>query len=122
LICEICTKLGIETKNIKSSELNIPPKYKKIEGILEICKKLNAKTYITGPKAKNYIQNDLLFRELNIDLKFHEYHYPKYPQLYNDFEPNLSIIDLLFNTGESSPEYIWGNKCKNIEPETCVKS
>lgn len=107
---EIGDILGIETEYIKSSELNIQQRYKKLERILGICKKLNATKYITGPKARDYIQSDTPFCELGIKLKFQEYDYPKYPQLYGDFEPNVSIIDLLFNTGDESPEFIWGTR------------
>ena len=107
---EIGDKLGIKTKYIKSSELDIPPQHKKLERVLEICKKLDATKYITGPKAMDYIKSDTPFRELGIELIWQKYDYPKYPQLYGNFEPNVSIIDLLFNNGDKSPEFIWATR------------
>lgn len=110
LTCEIGDKLGIRTKYIKTSEFNIPLQYKKIERILEICKRLKATRYITGPRAGDYIHTDASFSELGIELKYQEYNYFPYPQLYGGFEPNVSIIDLLFNCGDSSSKFIWRQK------------
>lgn len=107
---KIGDELGIKTKYTKTSELNIPPQYKKLERVLEICRKLNATKYITGPKAKDYIPSDIPFRKLGIELIYQKYNYPKYPQLYGDFESYVSIIDLLFNNGDKSPEFIWGRR------------
>ncbi len=107
---EIGEKLGIKTIYIKASELDIPSRYKKLEKVIEICRKLKATKYISGPRAKNYIQSDMPFRELGIELIYQEYNYPKYPQLYGDFEHHVSIIDLLFNNGDKSPEFIWGRR------------
>ncbi len=36
------------------------------------------------------------------------YDYPAYPQLYGDYDANLSILDLLFMTGPEATRYIWG--------------
>ena len=38
------------------------------------------------------------------------YEYPEYRQLYRPFEHGVSVLDLLFNTGEKAPYYIWGWK------------
>ncbi|RKY62206.1 MAG: hypothetical protein DRP99_05910, partial [Candidatus Latescibacterota bacterium] len=37
-----------------------------------------------------------------IEVVFQEYEHPVYPQLYGDFVPNLSVVDLLFNCGPES--------------------
>lgn len=110
LTYEIGDKLGIKTRYVKSSDLDILPQYKKLERILEICRKLDATKYISGPKAKDYIRSDMPFRKLGIELIYQEYDYPKYPQLYGDFESCVSVIDLLFNNGDKSPEFIWGRR------------
>ena len=34
--------------------------------------------------------------------------YPEYPQLYPPFEHAVTILDLLFHTGQSATQYIWG--------------
>ena len=64
------------------------------------------KRYLTGPSAKNYL-DVRLFEAAGIEVTYPDYNYPEYPQLYGNFEPNLSILDLLFNTGSEAGQYIW---------------
>jgi hypothetical protein len=39
-------------------------------------------------------------------LEYLDYHYPEYPQLGPPFDPNLSILDLLFMAGPETMRYI----------------
>ncbi len=43
---------------------------------------------------------------------FQAFNHPVYPQLYGDFIPNLSLLDLLFNCGPDSLKILEGNLCK----------
>ncbi len=100
LIEFILKKNGITKKIIKSSELNIREKGSK--RILEICKSLNADTYISGmglPEKKYLDVND--FKQNQIKIEFQNFIYPEYEQIGNNFVSNLSIIDLLFNEGNN---------------------
>jgi len=36
-----------------------------------------------------------------------EYDYPEYEQRFPPFEPQVSIVDLLFAVGPEAPRYIW---------------
>lgn len=99
LIKYLAEKLGIKTELIKSSELNCAGK--KSEKLLNICKKLNADIYLSGKFGKNYL-DEKLFKENNIKVIYQDFKYPVYPQLYAEFIPNLSAIDLLFNCGPDS--------------------
>ena len=69
----------------------------------------NASEYISGPAAKDYINEDSFIKE-NIQIHWMTYGpYKRYDQLhsYNNFENNVSIIDLLFNVGlKNSYRYI----------------
>lgn len=97
--------LGLKTRFLSSSELGIASsKGDKILGILE---KVGATSYISGPSAKDYLcEKDFLNR--NIELIWKEYpDYPEYQQRYTPFMGKVSIIDLLFNVGEASPQFIW---------------
>lgn len=49
----ISKELGIKTQFIKSTDLDIEGK--KDDRLIDICKKLNADYYLSGPAAKNYI-------------------------------------------------------------------
>jgi len=47
-----------------------------------------------------------------VTVEYQDYDYPAYPQLHGAFDPFVSILDLLFNCGEESPQYIWGSTGK----------
>ncbi len=66
--------------------------------LLDICKKLGADNYLSGPDGKNYVSPDV-WRANGIKIGFQEFKHPKYPQLYGDFIPQMAAIDLLFNCG-----------------------
>ena len=103
-IKKICQYLQINTKIENSSN------YKQINGqsenLVNICIQSGAKEYISGPSAKNYII-EKLFEDKKIKLTWFNYgSYEKYEQLWGQFAHNVSILDLLFNLGESSRNYI----------------
>lgn len=104
----ICRLLSIShTRFVRSSSLDVEGR--KTERLVNICKVLGIKTYISGPAARNYIVDDLFDRN-GIRLVYHEYNYLPYKQLYEPFDPMVTVIDLLFNYGNDSPDYIWRNK------------
>ena len=84
--------------------------------ILNMCKKLDASTYIFGTLGKDYA-NVHEFEKNNIKLIFQDYNHPKYSQLYSEFVSHLSIIDLLFNHGPKSLEIILSN---NISQKSII--
>ena len=97
--------LGIDnTRFVRSSTL--PAQGTKTERLLSILTHLGARHYISGPSAKDYIEMDR-FNEAGITVEYMNYDYPEYPQLYGAFEPQVSILDLLFMTGPAAGEYIW---------------
>lgn len=105
----ILKKMNIKTKIVFSSELKISKSNS--DRILEICKKLNADSYLSGIQGKNYLKlND--FAENKIDVLFQNFQHPVYSQLYEPFVSNLSSIDLLFNEGQNSYEIL--DKAKNF--------
>ena len=54
----------------------------------------------------NKCDENNLFNESGIVLSYQQYGHPEYRQLYGDFIPYMSVIDLLFNEGENSLEII----------------
>ena len=79
-----------------------------MDSIIEICDKIGADEYISGPDARNYIDSNEYkkLKQNNIDLYWFEFPHPIYPQIGTNFIPYLSAIDLLFNTGKKSKDYI----------------
>jgi hypothetical protein len=86
----------------KSSDLNISGK--STERVLSFCKHFNATNYITGMGALNYFDFNLFEKE-NIRVEFIDYARSKYPQLYGEFNPHVSILDLIANTGKEGVNY-----------------
>jgi hypothetical protein len=69
--------------------------------VLDMCKKMGATSYIFGAQGNNYADVDS-FSDCGIKVYFQDYKHPVYPQLHGDFEPYMSVIDLLFNVGPES--------------------
>lgn len=79
----------------------------KQDRLLDILAKCCATTYVSGPAARDYI-DEASFTATGIDLIWKDYTgYPEYPQLSPPFEHGVSILDLLFNVGSDAPYYIW---------------
>jgi len=71
--------------------------------IVNICKHFGATGYLSGPFGRDYL-NAEQFERMGIDLQFHDYQHPQYPQCWPGFEPFMAIIDLLFNCGGDARE------------------
>jgi hypothetical protein len=106
-IFALIEKLGLST-NIKfSSSLGIAGEG--TQRLIDISLSLGAGEYLTGDTAKDYL-DESLFSQNYIKLKYHHYRHPVYNQLYGEFVPYLSVIDLLFNHGKDSLDILTHNK------------
>ena len=73
---------------------------------MDLCKQMGASEYISGPSAKNYIDENA-FAEQGIKVSWFDYSgYPEYAQLWGEFVHGVSILDLLFNCGKDAPKYM----------------
>lgn len=83
------------------------------ERIIELCKKLNADTYLSGAGGKDYM-DEARFSQENIKLQYQQYVHSIYVQQHmaekKDFLPYMSIIDLLFNQGPASKNILIGGQ------------
>jgi hypothetical protein len=98
LLIYFCKCFSINTPIILSSELKLDESLRSSERLLEICHKVHASEYLSGPSGKDYLDLDL-FKKNNIKIEFHEFIHPTYKQVYDPFIPNLSALDYLFNCG-----------------------
>jgi hypothetical protein len=104
LTIEITRKLGFSrTRFMRSSE--IAAIGKKTDRLIQILKHVGATHYISGPSARDYIEDDK-FTAAGIPLEYMEYNYPNYPQLYPPFDPYITILDLMFMMGDASGDYV----------------
>ncbi len=112
LIRCICNYLGIDTPMIHSSELK--PEGKKTDRLINLLKKLNAKTYLSGPSADVYLEKDA-FRLNGIQLEYKSYDYAPYTQLWGEFIGEVTVLDLIANRGPDARNHIRSHK-----PDTVV--
>ncbi len=97
-------KLDIKFKKIlKGSELNIEGN--KTDLLIDICKKTNCDTYISGEGAKNYFE-PLKFEEAGLKHIFIENKNIPYKQLGDTFLGGMAIIDLLSMYGPEAAKLI----------------
>lgn len=76
------------------------------ERLIKLCKQAGATHYLTGPSAKSYMDTDL-FAEASIEVVYMDYSgYTEYPQLFSPFEHNISILDLILNTGSDAKHFL----------------
>lgn len=105
--------LGIHTQFTDSRLLSVSGR--KTERLIGILEEVGATQYISGPSARDYI-DEPMFLEAGIELVYKEYPaYPAYQQCFSPFAPFVTILDLLLNTGPEAPSHIWGwrqNDCK----------
>lgn len=95
--------LRIEAKVVRSSTLKA--RGTKSELVLNLCREVGANAYLSGPLGRNYL-DESSFREAGIEVRYHDYAHPVYPQVYAGFEPYMAIVDLLFNCGPESAAII----------------
>lgn len=102
----LARSLGISTTRfVRSSELGVTGT--RTERLIGILDKVSANHYISGPSARDYL-DEALFAEAKIGLEYMVYDYPAYDQLYPPYDPQVSVIDLLVMKGPAAPDYIWG--------------
>ena len=106
LIKTICNEyFDLNTKFLMQSELNVNGKGSEL--ILNICKLLGAKNYLSGPGGKNYI-NEKSFSDNKIEVNYMKNILPNnYPQQFDElgFFNDLSSIDFILNVDSGSKEY-----------------
>ena len=104
-ITECCKFLKIDTKLIKSSDLNC--KGTKGDLVLDICKKFDTTEYLSGVAGKDYLEDyRSTFEKNNIKINYHDYVDPVYNQKGETFIQKLSILDLLFNEKTNAKNFI----------------
>lgn len=107
LIESVMKFLDINIPIIRSSSMKVEGTKNKL--LVNICKKVGADIYISGLGAKGYL-NEKIFEENGIKVVFRNFEQQKYNQQFNNnFEPQMSILDLILNHGKESKNIIKNN-------------
>lgn len=103
-IVAVCDYLDIKTVITNSWD------YVLIDGqterLADLCKQAGGTVYLSGPSARNYI-DESVFSDMGIELTWMDYNgYPEYPQLWGSYLHGVTILDLLFNCGKKSRQFM----------------
>lgn len=106
----LAAELGIQkTRFVRSSELGVTGE--RTARLVSIVKAVGATHYISGPSAKDYLDESAFAKE-GLTVEWMKYDYPAYEQLHPPFDPFVTVLDLLFMKGPEAPEYIWGGSAR----------
>ncbi|MCP4569524.1 MAG: WbqC family protein [FCB group bacterium] len=108
--------LGINVKLLDAGDYDFTGE--KNDLVLDMCRQLEATTYIFGTLGRDYADVES-FDRAGVNIIFQDYNHPHYAQLHGDFISHLSIIDLLFNCGDKSLEILMSG---NLTREDIISS
>ena len=104
LIRAVCAYLRIATPITSSAQYVLQGG--KTTRLVSLCEQAGARRYVSGPAARSYL-DQAEFRASGIQVVWFDYTgYPEYPQRWGGFVHGVSILDLLFNCGPDSKNYM----------------
>jgi hypothetical protein len=104
-ILAVCEILDIKTRISWSMDFDLASDGAN-EKLLELCKRVEADIYISGPSALPYL-DETMFQAEGVAVEWIDYNnYSEYPQLHPPFSDKLSILDTIFNTGYEAKKYM----------------
>lgn len=99
----VCARLGITTRLSNSWDYTLERDRSK--RLASICQQAHAAVYVSGPSARDYL-DETEFSRLGVAVEWFDYvGYPEYPQGPGAFEHQVSILDLLFHCGDDAPRF-----------------
>jgi len=107
LVKRLVDVLGIKTPLYVASELGEFPEAPD-ERLIALTKHFDADVYLAGGGGKGYMDMEK-YTKAGLEVIFQEYEHPVYDQLFGEFEPFMSVIDLIYNHGKKSLEILRGN-------------
>jgi hypothetical protein len=110
----VCQILGIRTRISWSRDYRLVPG--RTEVLVDLCRQVGATEYISGPKARAYIEEDV-FTAKGVRLTWMDYSgYPEYAQVHPPFEHAVTVLDLIFHLGPEAPRYMKSFGARNGMP------
>lgn len=105
LISEVTGFLALKTSLVRSSELGVEGEgVRKLVGIL---KAVGGATYLSGTGRGSFrYMDESVFEAEGVAVQYQSFVSPTYTQLWGEFVPDLSIIDVLFNCGDRTLDVV----------------
>lgn len=96
---DLADALGIDTPTVRASDLVQTDD--RVDRLVQLCQAVDARRYISPLGSAGYLATEpTAFPNAGIDLMFHHYSHPEYPQPFAPFVSHLSVIDALFGVNE----------------------
>jgi hypothetical protein len=111
MLVQHLSDLGIKTPLVFSSEMETNGHKSNL--VLNICKSLDATSYLSGSQGRGYI-DEKAFLDTGISLHYQDYRHPIYSQVWPGFESHLGILDLLFNQGQDSLKILMADQTPKL--------
>lgn len=96
LVDWLALTLDISTPRVRSSQLGIMGE--RNERLLSLCEHFGATRYLSGSAARSYL-NVQEFDRAGVEVVWHDYVHPVYPQQHGSFVSHLSALDFVLNRG-----------------------
>jgi hypothetical protein len=108
VVRRLASLLGIDTSILVASKLGELPQDPD-ERLVAITKHFGADTYLAGNGGIQYMDLEK-YKNNGIEVIFQDYKHPVYGQLFGEFEPCMSVIDLMLNHGRKSLSTLRGDE------------
>jgi WbqC-like protein len=95
--------LGIRRETLRSSALGIGGSG--TGRVLAVCRALGATRYLSGHGGLAYLDHEA-FESAGIAVEYMDYDLSPYPQLHGAFEPYVTALDVLANTGPAAAAHV----------------
>lgn len=93
-------QLGISTRVVYASDLKVPGEA--TDRLVNLIHAVIGTSYYSGAYALEAYLDASTLDAAGIALELQEWHSPEYPQCYDGYTPDLSIVDLIMNCGPES--------------------
>lgn len=102
----VCGYLNIKTRIICLSDI-LSRFGQKTDLIIDVGKSVNGKVYICGSGGGVEYTDVAQLKQVGIEIAYLKFDVKPYPQLWtNEFASKLSVLDVLFNCGKQSMQFI----------------
>lgn len=118
LAATVLEYLGSRTRIVRASEL--PHDGDRTQRVIDLNRAAGCDTHITSSWFNPAIGLDWQrFADAGITVREQVFPEPVYPQLHGEFQPRLSVLDLLFNCGKGAARYLPG---QSVAPLSVVRN
>jgi hypothetical protein len=96
--------LGIATRLSWSTDYEVEGA--KTDRLVALCRAAGATDYLSGPRARSYL-DEAAFADAGIRLSYFDYDgYPEYDQVHPPFDHAVTVLDLILSVGGDAPRYM----------------